>query len=68
MAIESDYILGTHSEEIFRLGTQHQVWRAYMLAAWRRAGLTRGSRVLDIGAGPGYATCDALRSWVDKGR
>jgi SAM-dependent methyltransferase len=59
MAIESDYILGTHSEEIFRLGTQHQVWREHMLAAWRRAGLTRGSRVLDFGAGPGYATCDA---------
>src|SRR5580700_10722833 len=30
MAIDSDYILGTHSEEIFRLGTQHQVWRAHM--------------------------------------
>jgi SAM-dependent methyltransferase len=59
MTNEADYILGTHDEEIARLGTQHQVWRPYMLDAWTRAGVTRGSRVVDFGAGPGYATCDA---------
>jgi SAM-dependent methyltransferase len=55
----TDYVLGTHDDEIARLGTQHQVWRAHMLDAWARAGITRGSRLVDFGAGPGYATCDA---------
>jgi SAM-dependent methyltransferase len=59
MDAKTDYVLGTHDEEIVRLGIQHQVWRPYMLDAWTRAGLTRGSRMLDFGAGPGYATCDA---------
>lgn len=59
MPTDSDYVLGTHAEEIARLGTQHQVWRPHMLDAWARAGITRGSRVVDFGAGPGYATCDA---------
>ena len=52
---ERDYVLGTHDEEIERLGLQHRVWRPRMLEAWRRAGVTVGSRVIDIGAGPGYA-------------
>lgn len=59
MGSDTDYILGTHDDEIARLGTQHQVWRPYMLDAWVRAGITRGSRLADFGAGPGYATCDA---------
>jgi SAM-dependent methyltransferase len=59
MNTETDYVLGTHDEEIARLGIQHQVWRPYMLDAWTRAGITRGSRIVDFGAGPGYATCDA---------
>jgi SAM-dependent methyltransferase len=58
MSVERDYVLGTDEAEIARLGLQHLVWRPRMLAAWRRAGITRGSRVLDIGAGPGYATTD----------
>jgi|SRR5271165_405271 len=59
MPSDTDYVLGTHDEEIARLGIQHQVWRPNMLDAWTRAGITRGSRVVDFGAGPGYATCDA---------
>jgi SAM-dependent methyltransferase len=55
---EREYVLGTNDEEIERLGLQHVVWRPWMFAAWRRAGITRGSRVLDIGAGPGFATAD----------
>jgi SAM-dependent methyltransferase len=58
MSVDRDYVLGTHDEEMARLGLQHLVWRPQMLAAWRRGGITRGSRVLDIGAGPGYATVD----------
>lgn len=55
---EIDYALGTHDAEIERLGLQHRVWRPRMLDAWRRAGVTEGQRMLDIGAGPGWATVD----------
>ena len=58
---ESDhgsYVLGTHDEELHRLGLQHAVWRPRTLAGWRRAGITQGVRVLDVGAGPGFATAD----------
>ena len=58
MATERDYVLGTHDEEIARLGLQHRVWRPVVLECWRKAGVTVGSRVLDVGAGPGYATVD----------
>ena len=58
MTSERDYILGTHEEELARLGLQHRVWRPMVLDCWRRAGITIGSRVLDLGAGPGYATVD----------
>lgn len=55
---EKDYVLGTHDEEIERLGLQHRIWRPRALDAWRRAGLTIGSRALDVGCGPGWATAD----------
>jgi SAM-dependent methyltransferase len=58
MAKERDYVLGTHEEELARLGLQHRVWRAVTLDCWQRAGITVGKRVLDAGAGPGYATVD----------
>jgi SAM-dependent methyltransferase len=56
--MERDYVLGTHEEELERLGTQHRVWRPVVLDCWKKAGITSGSRVLDVGAGPGYATVD----------
>lgn len=55
---ERDYVLGTHDAEIERLGLQHRVWRPYALDAWRRAGITIGQRVIDFGAGPGFASID----------
>ena len=55
---ERDYVLGTHDEELARLGLQHRVWRPVVLDCWKKAGVTVGKRVLDIGAGPGYATVD----------
>lgn len=58
MATERDYVLGTHDEELARLGLQHRVWRRVVLDCWQRAGITVGKRVLDVGAGPGYATVD----------
>jgi ubiquinone/menaquinone biosynthesis C-methylase UbiE len=62
---ERDYVLGTHDDEIERLGIQHEVWRARAMAAWQRAGIAAGQTILDIGSGPGYATLD-LASIVGK--
>src|SRR5215468_10855013 len=58
MATDLDYVLGTHEKELARLGLQHRVWRPVVLDCWQRAGITVGKRVLDVGAGPGYATVD----------
>src|SRR3977135_83418 len=55
---DADYVLGTHDEEVARLGLQHRVWRPIAADCWRRAGITIGSRGVDVGAGPGYATGD----------
>ena len=55
---DRDYFLGTHDEELARLGLQHRVWRPSVLAGWQRAGIRAGSRVIDVGAGPGYAAVD----------
>src|SRR5206468_3830505 len=45
-------------EELLRLGLQHRVWRPVVLDCWQKAGITTGKRVLDLGAGPGYAALD----------
>lgn len=55
---DRDYVLGTGDVEIERLGLQHRVWRPTVLNCWQRAGITVGSRVLDVGSGPGSATVD----------
>src|SRR5437762_14189187 len=55
---EKDYVLGTHDEELLRLGLQHRVWRPVVLDCWQKAGITAGKRILDLGAGPGYAALD----------
>jgi SAM-dependent methyltransferase len=64
---EQDYVLGTHGEELHRLGLQHRVWRPWMVNALRRAGVTVGSRVIDVGAGPGFATVDLAEMVADRG-
>jgi SAM-dependent methyltransferase len=56
--MERDYVLGTHEEEVERLGLQHRIWQPHVLECWQNSGLTVGKRVLDVGAGPGYATVD----------
>src|SRR5688500_18515537 len=58
MASEKDYVLGTHDDELERLGLQHRVWRPRTTDAWQRAGFNVGQTLLDIGCGPGYATLD----------
>src|SRR5262249_26163508 len=65
---DREYVLGTHDEELARLGLQHRVWRPTALACWHRAGVTVGSRVLDVGAGPGFAAVDLAEIVGPTGR
>ena len=55
---ERDYVLGTEEDEIERLGLQHRVWRPRMLEGFARAGIGGGQTVIDVGAGPGWASVD----------
>lgn len=55
---DRDYVLGTHDDEVARLGLQHNVWRPHALAAWQHAGFNVGQTIIDVGCGPGYATLD----------
>jgi SAM-dependent methyltransferase len=68
MADEREYVLGTHDEEIARLGLQHRVWRPRALDAWLQAGFTTGQTLVDIGCGPGYATIDLAEIAGPSGR
>jgi SAM-dependent methyltransferase len=63
-----DYVLGTHDEEVARLGLQHRVWRPRVLDAWQRAGFAGGQQILDIGAGPGFASLDLAATVGPGGR
>ena len=65
---ETDYVLGTHDEEIARLGLQHRVWLTQAAAAWRRAGFRRGQTIVDLGSGPGYASIELARLVGPRGR
>jgi SAM-dependent methyltransferase len=65
---DRDYVLGTHDDEVERLGIQHRVWRGRALAAWQRAGFRTGQIVLDVGCGPGWATRDLAELVGRSGR
>jgi ubiquinone/menaquinone biosynthesis C-methylase UbiE len=67
-AIERDYVLGTHDEEVMRLALQHRVWRRRALDAWIDAGFTAGQTLVDVGAGPGHATIDLAEIAGANGR
>ncbi len=63
-----EYVLGTHDAERDRLASQHALWLDEMRHAWRAAGITRGSRVLDIGCGPGLVLESLLAEVGAEGR
>jgi SAM-dependent methyltransferase len=65
---EQDYVLGTEADEIERLGIQHEVWRERVREAWARAGICAGQTVLDVGAGPGWASADLAELVGPEGR
>lgn len=64
----TDYVLGTHDEEIERLGLQHRVWLPHASDAWRRGGFTTGQTIVDLGSGPGYASIEFARMVGPDGR
>jgi len=68
MVSTKDYVLGTHNEEIERLGLQHRAWRQRALEAWQAAGIGPDHTVLDVGCGPGYATLDLAKLAGPSGR
>ena len=63
-----DYVLGTHDEEVTRLGLQHRVWRPRALDAWRRARFRTGQVLIDLGCGPGWASLDMAEIVGPAGR
>jgi len=68
MSGERDYVLGTHDDEVARLGLQHRVWRLRVLEAWMHAGFASGQTFVDAGCGPGYATLDLAEIAGSAGR
>ncbi len=54
----NEYVLGTDTAELTRLGLQHRLWGDSAHALWRRGGIKPGSAVLDVGCGPGFAGLD----------
>lgn len=62
------YVLGTGRDETFRLGLQHRLWSAVAHKAWERAGIRPGSRVIDVGCGPGHAAIDIAEICGPTGR
>lgn len=63
-----DYLLGTDTTEAQRLGIQHRLWAAQAAEIWERAGIGVGTRVLDVGCGPGFAAGDMAELVGPHGR
>jgi len=61
------YILGTDTEELHRLGLQHQVWAAEARKGWEIAEFSSGQHLLDLGCGPGYCSMELAYMVGKKG-
>lgn len=64
---EREYVLGTGNDELVRLAQQHRLWSDTAHQAWLRAGVQPGQRVLDVGAGPGFAAFDLAQLVTEAG-
>jgi ubiquinone/menaquinone biosynthesis C-methylase UbiE len=53
-----EYVLGTHDDELHRLGLQHRLWFVAAHQLWERANIGAGKCILDVGCGPGFASMD----------
>jgi len=67
MSQPKEYVLGTGNDELARLALHHRVWADVAAAAWKRAGVGPGSKVLDLGCGPGYASFDLSQLVTSSG-
>jgi SAM-dependent methyltransferase len=65
---DHEYVLGTDQSELIRLGLQHRLWAGAAHTLWMKAGLQPGSRVLDVGCGPGYAGLEMAMVAGPRGR
>lgn len=63
-----EYVLGTGLDELERLAIQHRLWSDAAHAAWRKAAIAPGLRVLDVGCGPGHAAFDLAQMVTTAGR
>ncbi len=61
------YPLGTDPIELERLQLQHRLWSDAAHALWRLAKIQPGSRVLDVGCGPGAASVDLAQLVTSNG-
>jgi SAM-dependent methyltransferase len=62
-----EYLLGTATKELERLGFQHQVWAEPTARVWEHAGFGPGDTLLDLGCGPGYASLDLAQRVGPRG-
>ncbi len=62
------YVLGTGTDETFRLGLQHRLWSAAAHELWEKARIQPGMTVMDVGSGPGHASLDLSQIVGPMGR
>lgn len=62
------YVLGTHKDEMFRLGLQHQVWSSEARRGWEIAEFGPGQTILDLGSGPGFCSTELAYMVGQRGK
>lgn len=69
MGIEKDeYVLGVDPDELQRLRSQHEIWAEQLRSLVRRAGLSDGEVILDLGCGPGATSFELAKFVGESGR